>query len=148
MQTEEQITLSIYRTLLWQEHFRIAQANPIFGIGTFDFTKLSEKLGHLSIGSESFVTGTYARIGVPVLVFVAAFLSAVRTGLRRNREIAMVVGIILFVAMLTYSGFIAAYDLTFLTLTGLLAGAARPASTAPFKQPRGVARLKQAQDPI
>jgi O-antigen ligase len=146
--TEEQITLAIYRTLLWQEHFKIAQANPIFGIGTFDFTKLSEKLGHLSIGSESFVTGTYARIGVPVLVFVAALLSAVRTGLRRNKEIAMVVGIILFVAMLTYGGFIAAYDFNFLTLMGLLAGAARPPLRAPSRQPSGVARLKQAQDPI
>lgn len=148
LQTEEQITLSIFRTLLWEEHFRIAQGNPVFGIGTFDFTKLSEKLGHLSTGSESFVTATYARIGVPVLIFIAAFFSAVRSGLRRNREIAMVAGIILFVAMLSYGGFIAAYDFTFLTLMGLLAGAARSPATARFKQSSGVARLKQAQDSI
>jgi hypothetical protein len=121
------------------------QRNPVFGIGAFDFERLSVRLGHPSIGSESFITGTYRRIGAPVLAFVAALLSAVRYRLGWNREIAMVVGFILFVAMLTYGGFIAARDFAFLTLVGLLAEAAKPPSVAFFKQ-SGAARLELARD--
>ena len=121
------------------------QRNPVFGIGTFDFEKPSAKLGHPSIGPESFITGTCTRIGAPVLAFVAALLSAVRSRLGWSREIAMVVGVLLLVAVLTYGESIAIYDFAFLMLVGLRAEAAKPPSAAFFKQ-SGVARLERAQD--
>lgn len=125
---ESALVQTIFRTLLWQEHFRIAQDHWLFGVGTFDFTILSEKLGKLSSGSESFLTGMYARVGVSVLLFITGMLSAIRSGFKQDHDISMVAGIVLFVAMLAYGGFIAAYDFTFLTLMGLLAGGLKPAA--------------------
>ena len=88
----------------------------------------------MSTGSESFLTATYARVGLPVLILVAAFLSAISRGLRANREICLIVGIMLFVAMLAYGGFIAVYDFTFLSMMGLLAGAAQmPVEALPMR---------------
>lgn len=119
--TDEEAALLIFRTLLWAEHFRIAQDNLLFGIGTFDFTALSDELGKLSIGSESFVTGLYARVGAASVLLVLAFVVAIAQGIKSGRHIHLVVGLFLFAAMFAYGGFIAVYDFVFLVMVALIA---------------------------
>lgn len=119
--SEEAVVESVFRTRLWAEHLRIAEANLLFGIGTFDFGALSPTLGDKTIGSESFITGLYARIGLPAAILVLAFVGAISQGLRSDGRLHMVAGIILFVAMLAYGGIVAAYNFSFLCMMGLLA---------------------------
>lgn len=127
----DSFTKSMLRTILWEEHFKIARLNPILGVGTFDLATFNPELGAMSIGSESFITNMYARIGLPILVLVFAFSSAIRQGLKSNGDMSMVVGITLFVAMAAYGGFIVGYDFTFLSMLGVLAGARTSANGGP-----------------
>ncbi len=120
---EDDAAKTIYRTWIWTEHLRIASQNPLLGVGTFDFTDLSGTdpgAGGESRGSESFLTGLYARVGLPVLLFIGAFLDAISRGVRAHRDLPVIMGIVLFVAMLAYGSFINAYDFVFLTAVGLL----------------------------
>lgn len=122
---KDALVATIFRTMLWEEHFKIMSSNWLFGVGTYDFTALSTRLGHLTGGSESFLTNNLARVGLPMLLFVAGLISAIKRGLKNNYDMAMVIGIFLFVAMLSYGGFIVGYDFTFLTMLSLLAGTQR-----------------------
>ena len=127
--TSEDAAKAVYRTFLWAEHLKLAAQNPLFGIGTFDFMEratFDPSFTGDSTGSESFLTGLLARDGLPIVLLLAGFISAaVRTGQRE--AIRLAVGLVLFVAMLTYGSFINAYDFVFLTMLGLLA--ARPRIT-------------------
>jgi len=116
----------IYRTWIWSEHLRLAAQNPIFGIGTFDFLSLSDfdpLFGDRSRGSEAFLTGLYARVGLPALILVAAFVAAIVNSVKANRHLNAIVGLFLFIAMLAYGSFLNAYDFVFLIMIGLLASA-------------------------
>lgn len=136
------LVATIFRTMLWEEHLKIMSSNWLFGVGTYDFTALSERLGHLTAGSESFLTNNMARVGLLMLLFVAGIISAIKRGLRNNDDMAMAVGIFLFVAMLSYGGFIVGYDFTFLAMLGLLAGTQRKPDAqtlpAPTTAPNGL----------
>ena len=116
---------TIYRTWLWFEHIRIASDNPIFGVGTFDFSAIADfdPIGSKGgTGSESFLTGLYARVGLCSLLLIAGFTSAIRSGARANDHMKLVVGIFVFVAMIAYGSFVSAYSFIFLIMVGLLAG--------------------------
>ena len=100
--------------------------NPILGIGTFDFTAVSiydPIFGDYGRGSEAFLTGLFARVGLPALLLLATFVAALARGVRSGQHLHLAVGIVLFVAMLAYGSFINAYDFVFLAMLGLLASA-------------------------
>jgi len=123
-QSQEDAARAIYRTWLWSEHLRIASQNPILGVGTFSFglaSSVDPLFGDLGNGSEAFLTGLYARVGVPAVLLVAALLSAIVRGLESNEDMHILVGLAMFVAMLAYGSFINAYDFVFLVMIGLLA---------------------------
>ena len=122
LQSQEDAARAIYRTWLWSEHLRIASQNPILGVGTFNFglvSSIDPLFG--ANGSEAFLTGLYARVGVPAVLLVAALLSAIVRGLESNDDMHILVGLAMFVAMLAYGSFINAYDFVFLVMIGLLA---------------------------
>jgi len=124
LQSQEDAARAIYRTWLWSEHLRIASQNPILGVGTFSFGSASSVdplFSDLSNGSEAFLTGLYARVGVPAVLLVAALLSAIVRGLESNDDMHILVGLAIFVAMLAYGSFVNAYDFVFLVMIGLLA---------------------------
>jgi hypothetical protein len=75
--SESDVARAIYRTYIWSEHLRIAGDHPLTGAGTFEFTALSTYdpvFGDSSSGSESFLTGLYARGGQTGVLFVAAYV--------------------------------------------------------------------------
>jgi hypothetical protein len=122
-ESEAEAAKAIFRTWLWSEHLRIAAQNPLFGIGTFDFFAVSSfdpMFADMSSGSEAYLTGLLARVGLPVILFVAAFVAAIMRGIRVDDETVPVVGLFLFLAMLAYGSFINAYDFVFLVMIGLL----------------------------
>lgn len=124
LENEADVAKSVYRTWLWVEHLRIASENPVFGIGTFDFAALADYdpvVGEWGIGSESFLTGLYARVGLPMLLLVAAFIAAIVRGGHSGGHLSFVIGLLMFVAMVSYGSFINAYDFVFLVMIGLLA---------------------------
>lgn len=131
LENEVDAARTIYRTWIWSEHLRIAAANPIFGVGTFNFTALANYdplLGNQSQGSEAFLTGLYARVGLPSLLLLASFFAAIVRGIRLAQPLVAIVGISLFVAMLAYGSFLNAYDFVFLVMIGLMV-APDPADT-------------------
>ena len=124
LESADDVAKAIYRTYLWAEHLRIASQNPLFGIGTFDFdavTMIDPNFSAPSRGSEAFLTGLFARVGLPALLFVVALCTAIARGVRRGGHAHFVVGLTLFIAMLAYGSFINAYDFVFLVMIGLLA---------------------------
>ncbi len=125
----DEINLAVIRSQLWLEQLSIAWSNPVFGVGTYDFSERSEALGHLTNGSESFIVGLYARVGVAAIMLLLSILSAIWLGIKSGGAIQPAVGAVLLVAMLAYGGFIAAYDFVFLAMIGLIARAPESAPT-------------------
>jgi hypothetical protein len=124
LSSTEDLTKSIYRTWLWSEHLRIAASNPLFGIGTFDFAAISDNSLELGIGSgsESFLTGLYARVGLPALLLLGFFVSTIWRQLKGGRVLPALMGSLLAVAMLAYGSFLVSYNFVFLVMVGLICG--------------------------
>jgi len=124
LQSSADAVRTIYRTWIWSEHLRLAAQNPLFGIGTFDFLALSNInpiLDATSRGSESFLTGLYARVGLPTLLLLWSILSAIKQGVDVDSHLHLVIGLFVFEAMLAYGSFMNPYDFVFLLMLGLLA---------------------------
>lgn len=133
LQSPEQAAQAIYRGFIWTEHLRLALSSPIIGIGTFDFASLATfnpLFADRSSGSEAFLTGLLARVGLVTLLLLVGLGIAIAREVRAERHLALAAGIILVVAMLAYGSFLNAYDFVFLCLLSVLVapGAATDAS--------------------
>lgn len=125
IQSPEDVMRTVYRTWLWSEHFRIAEADPIFGIGTFDFSELADPdpgLPSVGTGSESFLTGLYARVGLPVLLLVVFVVLCICRGARLGHDLPLTTGLLAFVAMLAYGSVVVPYNFVFLVMMVLIVG--------------------------
>jgi hypothetical protein len=147
LESSDDVTRTVYRTWLWSEHFRIAAENPIFGIGTHDFAELADAPGDLGVGtgSESFLTGLYARVGLPTLLFLAFFVTMLWRQVRRGNELPCLIALLLFVAMLAYGSFLVPYNFVFLAMIGLLCG--RSAEPGAYRPVAKVARRRHGTAP-
>jgi hypothetical protein len=120
-ESEDALARTIYRNWIWSEHLRIAAQNPLLGVGTLDFAALAADepvTGRVGSGSESFLTGLYARVGLPSLLFLAFILASIWNGVRRGRHEQLMMGQLLIVAMLAYGSFIVPYNFVCLVLFG------------------------------
>lgn len=122
VETGDELARTVYRTWLWSEHLRLAAENPLLGIGTNSFVDLADAPAELVLGSgsESFLTGLYARVGVASLLLVAFFVALLARQLRARHEVPALVALLLFVAMLAYGSFLVPYNFVFLVMVGLL----------------------------
>jgi hypothetical protein len=115
----EEISASIFRTWIWTEHGRLFWSQPLVGVGTFDFMA-SARFDPLFLqetsGSESFLTGIFARVGLLALLFFAGIFAAMTRALRTGDSLPALMAIVLFVAMLAYGSFLNAYDFVFLCI--------------------------------
>ena len=129
----DDLTKSIYRTWLWSEHFRIAATSPWVGIGTNDFALLADTSLKMPVGSgsESFLTGLYARVGLPALLLLGFFVATVKSQVRGGRVLPPAISLLLFVAMLAYGSFLVPYNFAFLVMLGLLCGHAPQTAVCP-----------------
>jgi hypothetical protein len=133
VQSETELTNVVYRSWLWLEHLRIAAENPILGVGTFDFTELAiEPEGGRTdgTGSEAFLTGLYARVGLPSVLFILFLGLSIWRGVKAGRHEPMMVGLLLLVAMLVYGSFLVPYNFMFLTILSLVCTPGQPGRVA------------------
>lgn len=120
-----QVGTAAIREWVFNQHIAAFWEKPFIGIGTFDLRMLNTGYGALDnsvTGSEAFVTGMLARIGlVSTLLFVAVFL--VRQPLRGTaQELSTATRIALIVAMVTYGSFVNVYDVVFVLMIIAIAG--------------------------
>lgn len=122
--TGEDIGETAYRGWLWAQHYRIFLQHPIIGTGTFDFERVMDEAPPIlqveTTGSESFLTGLIARIGllvIPLLVFFWRLCSQAMS--MRNRYLYSIC-ITLLVFSLAYGSFLVPYNCMFLITFGTI----------------------------
>lgn len=121
----EQLGTAAIRRWIFDQHIAAFWESPLVGIGTFDLSMLNSGYGALDnsgTGSEAFVTGILARIGLlSLLVFVPIFLMPQHLS-GRDINASLHMRIALFVAMVTYGSFVNAYDFVFFLMIVAVTG--------------------------
>lgn len=114
------------RSWMLGQHIDLAMSNPFFGVGTFLLADthsgygLFESLGVL--GSEAYLTGTFARIGLPFVLLLYVIFFAKRPIAEGQADFVRCMKLFLFLAMIFYGSFINPYDLIFLLMMVAIAG--------------------------
>lgn len=124
-----QVGTAAIREWVFNQHIAAFRESPFIGIGTFDLRMLNSGYGALDnsvTGSEAFITGMLARIGLlSTLLFAALFV--VRQPLSgAARELSTATRIALVVAMVTYGSFVNVYDVVFVLMIVAVAGGIEP----------------------
>lgn len=114
----EALQKTIYRTWIWVKHIEIFQSSPLVGIGTFDFKEVvKEQLDQLGTsGSESLLTGMFARYGVVTFLFVFFMSSLNKIALKNAARFSYFIIFFFLLTMLTYGSFLVPYNLMFLLI--------------------------------
>jgi len=117
----EQAKTSIQRTMLWSSHAQIFMENPWIGRGTFQLENVVpfEESG-TATGSESFLTGLFARIGVLAVLFVYFIYLLAGDAAREKDRLSFCFAIFFAVSSLAYGSYIVPYDFVFLALFGAM----------------------------
>lgn len=127
------------RSWMLGQHIDLAMSNPFFGVGTFLLADthsgygLFESLGVL--GSEAYLTGTFARIGLPFALLLYAIFFAKRPIAEGQADFVRCMKLFLFLAMIFYGSFISPYDLIFLLMMVAIAGGIVPERRATAEAP-------------
>jgi len=127
--SEAALSQSVYRGWLWAQHLQMFASAPLAGLGSFDFhVVVTESLieGKEDTGSEAFITGWLARLGLcfaPFLVYLWWLCG--RAG-GAPSALPGAVFLVLGVAALAYGSFLVPYNFMFIVLFALLAS--RPAA--------------------
>jgi hypothetical protein len=113
----QEFAKTAYRGWLWAQHLTIFATAPIAGIGTFELLQVVDRPlieGHLGTGSESFLTGWLARIGMIFLPMVLLFWVTVEKSIRTGNRFLYAFCVIWAVFSLGYGSFIVPYNFLFL----------------------------------
>lgn len=125
-----QVFSAAIRSWMIGEHIALGLSSPLVGIGTFEFQMMHSGYGqfdNLTTGSEAYLTGLFARIGLLMLPLLYV-IYRLRDIPPLERDFTRCMKLILFLAMITYGSFVVPYDFIFLLITvGILNGyAGRP----------------------
>lgn len=120
--TAEDATTSIFRTLIWAEHLNLFLSNPFVGQGTFVFADIATaaEIGEGNTGSESFLTGLFARTGLMAVLFVYFIYALAADASRRQDRLSYCLVILLTLSSLAYGSYIVPYDFIFILLFGTM----------------------------
>lgn len=130
MNVGNEVGTAAVRQWIYAQHMGVFWDHPWTGIGTFDLSQLTtgyESFDDSGTGSEAFVTGLLARIGLlSAFLYLALFFPGGHlTGEEADRS--TVTRIALIVGMTTYGSFVAVYDVLFLILVaGTYGGIVNP----------------------
>lgn len=117
----EQASSSIVRTLIWASHADLFMASPWVGYGSFDLQDAAPELAEFNTsGSESFLTGLFARIGLLALLFVAFIYFMASEAARRSDRLAYCLAIMVAISALAYGSYLVPYDFVFLMVFGAM----------------------------
>lgn len=115
IQSEEYLDKINRRPLIWGLHYQLFMEAPWFGKGSY---KLGESYSFS--GSESFLTGLLARVGLMVTPFMLFFLGLVRRSMISQNRFLYGLLFCIFVIMLSYGSFMVPYSFLFLLMFGLI----------------------------
>jgi hypothetical protein len=121
-----QVGTAAIRVWIMQQHLSIFMQNPLIGIGTFNFFDFNTGYGaidNLTTGSEAFVTGLLARIGLLSALLLGALLATRQPG---NQDFSICCRIGMTAGMITYGSFVNVYDIVFVLLVLGIAGCIVP----------------------
>lgn len=114
----DQINSTIVRTFIWGAHMDIFAKNPLMGHGSFVFYQLYPNFP--GNGSEAFLTGLFARVGLSALMFIYFMYFVSITAARNNDKFLYCLMIFFAISSLSYGSYIVPYDFIFLLLFGLV----------------------------
>ena len=121
----EELAKTVYRSWLWQQHLQIYAESPLIGVGTFFLPDLlTETLieRYIDTGSESFLTGLLARIGLLILPLAVFFVRLCRRAMEHEDRLAFCLCLALFIFSLGYGSFLVPYNFMFLAAFALMNG--------------------------
>lgn len=122
----ENLSKTVYRTWLWQQHINALVTSHYMGMGTFSFVDILADplitIGEEARGSESFLTGFLARIGLWGVLFPVAIVSIVMNSYRNKRFHVPVFALMFIYLSLTYGSFITPYNFVMILFMFLIYG--------------------------
>jgi len=117
----DQASTSIVRTFIWAQHLQLFFQDPLFGVGTFNLLDTAPEFATVaSSGTESFLTGLFARIGIAAVLFVVFILQVANSAARHRDHLSFSLMIIFAVTSLAYGSYIVPYDFIFLAMFGAM----------------------------
>lgn len=109
---------TLIRLWIWDQHMIVFLQSPFIGVGTFDFTKIANEHDFLkeipSDGTESFITGLLARVGIVASFFFAFFIVYINKAILLGKKFSYTIPIMLLYVLFFYASFFTAYN--FITL--------------------------------
>ena len=114
VQQIEEITNTVYRTLLWDSHLNGFLQSPAIGIGTFKLDDVATNSYVEEIGSESFITNWLCRVGGLLTAFCAFILFLFQSAIKRGNKCMYLLLIVLIISMLFYGSFLVPYNFMYL----------------------------------
>ncbi len=120
-----QVFSAAIRSWIINEHLTLAFSSPWTGVGTFDLRMIQSGYGtfdNMATGFEAYLTGMFARIGLPMLIFLYAIFFGRRYVPEHLKDMTRCMKLFLFLAMITYGSFIAPYDFIFLLMILAVSG--------------------------
>jgi O-antigen ligase len=119
----EQAGASFVRAMIWASHGQLFAENPWLGAGTFNIFDVAPVLETFnSKGTESFITGLFARIGILALLFVTFMYMNILKAIRARDKRAYCMNILFAITSLAYGSYIVPYDFIFLLVFGAMNG--------------------------
>jgi O-Antigen ligase len=122
--TGGQIGTTIYRGWLWAQHLSIYLQHPVLGAGTFKLDDAMIDGPPISqveaTGSESFLTGWVARVGLMVIPLIVFFWQLCSRAMSNSNKYLYSICILLLVFSLFYGSFLVPYNCMFLVLFGTI----------------------------
>ncbi len=103
------------RPLIWKEHYKIFKTSPFIGKGTYS---LNSEFNFS--GSESFLTGWLARVGLLIIPLVLFFLGLIKKAMITQNQFLYSLLLCIFVIMLNYGSFMVPYNFLFILMFGLI----------------------------
>jgi len=117
--TQKGLNKTIFRTWIWEQHYKLFKRNPLMGIGTFDFSKeviIPPDMPGGMTASETPLTGFFARVGICSVFFILFFLQLWIKGLILNDKYKYFLPSLIFVSILSYGSYFVPYNFFFLIL--------------------------------
>lgn len=115
----DQVFTAAIRGWIIERHWYLIADNPLLGVGTFEFQELNtgyELFDNMSTGTEAYLTGLFARVGLPAVLLLLAIFVRRRPVADGRDDFARTIKLVLFLAMITYGSFIVPYDFIFLLM--------------------------------
>lgn len=115
----DQVFTAAIRGWMIEQHWNIIAESPLIGIGTFDFQQLNtgrDVFDNLAGGTEAYLTGLFARIGLPALLLLIAIFGRRHPVPDGRADFARTIKLVLFLAMISYGSFVVPYDFIFLLM--------------------------------